>query len=346
MSELQNSTSGDDFEWVNAWAADAKPAIKTDLKSAPKPEATPVPAPMAEAGARFSARDMVAAKPAPAERGVAALSQSSEPGAAAPSPGMAATDPDKFVHPATQRFFAALRAPAPSGREEAPSVTIPPAEILTEPSSGAPLQPNVTVEPALAATPPASAPVVQPAATEVPQPVAATTVSAARRFFAALRAPPRAGREAAPPVLVAAADASTAPVNESPLRPALEVDVAVPPPILSVPGASFQPAAADVRGATNPPPAAVARNVLERPANPEASPVPKVDLLAHDIAEIERARDALLEPAPFTIIDPRKVRGRFSALRNADSVPILVGSVVGATLLIVFGAAASLISLR
>ncbi len=77
-----------------------------------------------------------------------------------------------------------------------------------------------------------------------------------------------------------------------------------------------------------------------------ATLVPGPGLLEHDIAEIERACEVLAEPAPF-VIDARKLRrSRLAALRNSDSVPILVGSVVGATLLLVFGAAASLISLR
>ena len=78
----------------------------------------------------------------------------------------------------------------------------------------------------------------------------------------------------------------------------------------------------------------------------EATLAPEASQLERDIADIECARDALVDAEPTAITEPRRIRGRFAALRHAESVPILVGSVVGATLLLVFGAAASLISLR
>jgi len=93
----------------------------------------------------------------------------------------------------------------------------------------------------------------------------------------------------------------------------------------------------------------VAVPATEPPVSNAAPPVAPVALsaaeqLKRDIADISFARDALLAPAMPTT--RRRARGAFATLRNAESVPILVGSVVGATLVAVFGAAASLVRLR
>jgi hypothetical protein len=336
MSELMKSSAGDDFEWVNAWASTAKPVIASGAKSAsaPRHEGAPLPQPMADAGVRISVRDIVTAKPAPAEQRSAELAAADGPSPDSDSTTerKVASDPDALVHPATRRFFAALRAPAPVEQEAAPSVATPPLETIDSPPAEStfqpPLAPSVVIEPAPPVSGPSPAPdILSPAVAEAPEPP--QRIPATRRFFAALRPPAPVERD------VISAAVTVAPVEmiddhppESTLAPA-EVE-----PIEAV-AAVDQPAA--VVAASEP--AAI--------ESEEASLVPQVDLLEFDIAEIERARDALMAPAPFTIIDPRKVRGgRFSALRNPDSVPILVGSVVGVTLLIVFGAAASLISLR
>ena len=141
---------------------------------------------------------------------------------------------------------------------------------------------------------------------------------ATRRFFATFRAPP-----AAEPV--------------APTVPQADEAVAAPPP------------AADTQAPVAETPAATAPIVQHEPAAVESSQVslvPEADQLERDIAEIQRVRDTLLAQPPFTIIDPRRVHGRFARLRNSDAVPIVIGTVVGLSLLIVFGAAASLITLR
>jgi hypothetical protein len=63
--------------------------------------------------------------------------------------------------------------------------------------------------------------------------------------------------------------------------------------------------------------------------------------IERDIAEIEAARDRLSSAARR-----HNSAGRFAAVRTSDYVPILVGGVLAFTSLVVFGAAASFVSLR
>ena len=72
------------------------------------------------------------------------------------------------------------------------------------------------------------------------------------------------------------------------------------------------------------------------------------DLLANDIAAIRSARDALLEK---TELEPTGSIARISAAgravllrRTADSVPILLGTVIGGLMLIVFSVAATFVT--
>jgi hypothetical protein len=66
------------------------------------------------------------------------------------------------------------------------------------------------------------------------------------------------------------------------------------------------------------------------------------DQLERDIAEIEQVRDLLLSlPEPQLAPEAEAPRSRTS-----DLVPILVGAALGFILLVVFGAAASFVSLR
>lgn len=64
--------------------------------------------------------------------------------------------------------------------------------------------------------------------------------------------------------------------------------------------------------------------------------------MERDIAEIAAVRDRLLS-------EPVQVMGRtrrFGLVRTSDCVPILVGGILAFTALVVFGAAASFVSLR
>jgi len=67
--------------------------------------------------------------------------------------------------------------------------------------------------------------------------------------------------------------------------------------------------------------------------------------LARDISEIEVVRDQLLNEATPSE-PPDMLAGRFAAVQTSDYIPILVGGVLAFTSLVVFGAAASLVSLR
>jgi hypothetical protein len=70
------------------------------------------------------------------------------------------------------------------------------------------------------------------------------------------------------------------------------------------------------------------------------------DQLTRDLAEIAHVRDALLaETAPSPDMHPKASSARvvwlpFALRRTADSVPILLGTVLGLLMLIVFSAAA------
>jgi hypothetical protein len=96
----------------------------------------------------------------------------------------------------------------------------------------------------------------------------------------------------------------------------------------------------------NEPPAALPESPLEAVeplqeiAAAEATLAP--DQLERDIIEIEMVRDRLF--AEHTAV--ARQRRRASARRTSDSVPILVGAALAFTLLVVFGAAASFVSLR
>jgi len=76
---------------------------------------------------------------------------------------------------------------------------------------------------------------------------------------------------------------------------------------------------------------------------PESAPTIVPDQLARDIAEIEVRRDALFaewERSRRIAVEPSR------GARTTDYVPILLGCVLGFTLVVVFGAAASFVSLR
>lgn len=275
MSDLLDPPASDDFEWVNSWATGAKPAPSGKPKQEPAPNAQspaepavqpPPAAAPANLATAVQVQDTAARQPAEVAAPKPPVATQSTVADMVPRPPRKrGPEADQFVHPATRRFFAALRTQASAPRDEAPAVSAAPADA---PTATRDPQPSVaSPSPAKTAPAPSPAPMFPP-----------TTIA-----------------EAAPIVLTSAVPAETPPVK------------------------------------------------IE---STDASLAPTMSQLERDIAEIEGARDALLDPEPFTITDPRKPRSRLAALRHAESVPILVGSVVGATLLIVFGAAASLISLR
>jgi hypothetical protein len=94
-------------------------------------------------------------------------------------------------------------------------------------------------------------------------------------------------------------------------------------------------------------PAEAAATIATDPApaeEPVAADIPLApDQLERDIAEIELVRDRLLSEAERTDEAPEATAPRS---RTSDLVPILVGGALGFILLVVFGAAASFVSLR
>lgn len=106
---------------------------------------------------------------------------------------------------------------------------------------------------------------------------------------------------------------------------------------------------AEQMAAAGGPPAAVPSPAAMVPHGQAQLPHPgeTAGQLARDIAEIEQARDALLSRAPTAPESPRVVRiAMWSHLRRtADSVPVILGSLLGVVMLVVFSAAAAFVRL-
>ena len=88
-------------------------------------------------------------------------------------------------------------------------------------------------------------------------------------------------------------------------------------------------------------------------AAPAASPIPVIlparaasalpaDQLARDIAEIERARDALAQLPVAVAFTKRTQALTLVPARTTDPVPVVVGGVLALVMLTVFGAAAAM----
>jgi len=238
-------------------------------------------------------------------------------------PAQASADASELVEgPAPQETIAVAPAPVVA---DAPSQE----PIPQQPTDTVASKPAVTAQPSFADRIARASRKRGPEADQLVHPVT-------RRFFAALRSPTSTRQGEAR----AAADAPAPASGPQPTLAIASASVASTSPELPSEPA---PAPVDLRETA---PVAATANEPIKVESTDARLAPEASQLERDIADIERARDALLESAPFTVTEPRKARGRFAALRHAESVPILVGSVVGATLLLVFGAAASLISLR
>ena len=112
-----------------------------------------------------------------------------------------------------------------------------------------------------------------------------------------------------------------------------------------------------MRSADEPPPANVDPEQLTLVTGPAPEPAPTValpaippavvepiaaDQLMRDIAEIERARDALAASAP--VAAPKRRLEAFTLVpsRTADEVPLVIGGVLALVMLTVFGAAAAM----
>jgi hypothetical protein len=81
-------------------------------------------------------------------------------------------------------------------------------------------------------------------------------------------------------------------------------------------------------------------------AKPEATPIPPnavaADQLMRDIAEIERARDALAARPTVSFAKRRTQALTLVPSRTTDPVPVVIGGVLALVMLTVFGAAAAM----
>jgi hypothetical protein len=105
-------------------------------------------------------------------------------------------------------------------------------------------------------------------------------------------------------------------------------------------------AQAEAPAASSSAPAAVAPKVeIAPPSAPAPVAASPSDQLSRDIAEIERARDAL-DALPTRTFSVRRTQAlTLVPTRTTDAVPIVVGGVLALVMLTVFGAAAAMTKL-
>jgi hypothetical protein len=128
-------------------------------------------------------------------------------------------------------------------------------------------------------------------------------------------------------------------------QPAKAVPAKTAPPVAVAPSPVVV-APSPVRAAPSPIVAAAPRAAPQTvPSNGAAA---FADRLAQDIAEIERARDAIIAAegtAAFPLPrSPRAAKGRL--LGRRDAVPVLIGAMLAMLMLVVYGAFATFTSLR
>jgi hypothetical protein len=139
--------------------------------------------------------------------------------------------------------------------------------------------------------------------------------------------------------LKAAQEFAAQPAKTPPAKTASPI-VAAPPPVVAAP--RIAPAAASPVLAPSPPVVAARVPV---PANPSAT-FAASGQLAQDIAEIERARDAIIAAegtGAFVLPPPSRPKGRL--LGRRDAVPVLIGAMLAMLMLVVYGAFATFMSL-
>jgi hypothetical protein len=266
------SPSGDDFEWVNAWAESAVSGEPRDEPSSPTREAkiSAVPAPT---------------DPQPSDEVLTA------------APVLAAPDEAPLV-PATAIALVAAESIEPQSADDRIEAAEP---LAVEDHIEAPACDDTTARAETSDTPPSEAP---------------TWLERkpwARIFRIVAR---NADRAADHPVAVLPEE----PADALSLA-ADEAEVA-----RESPAAELVP---------------IADNVELAPEHVELAP----DQLERDITEIELIRDRLLAEEDASAVPFDEMRAAAPS-RTSDHVPILVGGALAFTLLVVFGAAASLVSLR
>jgi hypothetical protein len=299
----------DDFEWVNAWAAARSSHTSTAAAPEPMPQGTALVQELAHIPAKERTADAVADQrvaPEPIETPEAPAPVALEPVVAS-------------VQPVASETAAPISLDAVSAHDvEMVAPLESPALADTNDHSSAAAAPLMSDAATVALADDVNAPTTAPELVELidEQPAPADERASAPISFLDFAARAKRWRN-----LFGIAR------HREPQLPAEPLD-----PLEELPSSS-DPIAADV-------PAADAVTLLE------LAPAIAPDQLELDVAEIEVRRDALLAEwelerritAVPAVLAPRS--------RTTDYVPILLGCVLGFTLLVVFGAAASFVSLR
>jgi hypothetical protein len=319
-----SADAADDFEWVNAWAAATSPQVSKPVVRESVPQGTA----LVQELAHIPAKPQRAAEVAPVE--LISLEQSEElvatPAAAEPAAApvqLVATEPvDAAPTMPAEAVATSVEAPHPEDEVEAVAAPLDPAALgdASGLASVAPLESDVAA-----------------AAGTLAEEVNAPTTTA--------------------PELVELIDEHPAPADERASAPISFLDFAwrakrwrnlfgMARTRLSEPNEELDPLEALPRSSD---PIAADVDEADAPALLELAPAIAPNQLELDIAEIELQRDALLaewEHERRTAAMKAVPAAPAARSRTTDYVPILLGCVLGFTLLVVFGAAASFVSLR
>lgn len=301
----------DDFEWVNAWAAAKSPHTSTPAAPEPMPQGTALVQELAHIPAMPPRA--VDAVPVP----IIAPEQRNTPDAPAPAP-VPLVPVVAPVQPVASESAAPISVDVPREHDVAMVAPLesPALDDASSPSPAAPLASDAeAVVPALADD--VNAPATAPELVELidEQPAPAEEKSSAPISFLEFAWRAKRWRNLF----------GIARHREPPASEALD-------PLEALPSSS-DPIAEDV-------PATDTVTLLE------LAPAIAPDQLELDIAEIEVRRDALLAEWEHERRMPAAPAVSAARSRTTDYVPILLGCVLGFTLLVVFGAAASFVSLR
>jgi hypothetical protein len=322
-SHKVSADPADDFEWVNAWAAATSPQASKPVVREPVPQGTA----LVQELAHIPAKPQRAAEVAPVElispeqsEALVATPAAADP-AAAPVQLVASEPVDVAPTMPAEAVATSVEAPHPEDEVEAVAAPLDPAALgdASGLASVAPLESDIETAAAMLAddvNAPTTAPELVELIDEHPAP-------ADERASAPISFLDFAWRAKRWRNLFGMARARLAEPNE-------ELD-----PLEALPRSS-DPIAADVDEA-------------DAPALLELAPAIAPNQLELDIAEIELQRDALLaewEHERRTAAMKAVPAAPAARSRTTDHVPILLGCVLGFTLLVVFGAAASFVSLR
>jgi hypothetical protein len=320
-SHKVSADPADDFEWVNAWAAATTAPTSRPSAREPVPQGTA----LVQELAHIPAKPQRAAEVAPVEL----ISPERSEAVEVPAPAAMEPLPEQLI--ASEPVDAALIAPPAAGVPV--SVDVPHAEQDVETAVAPRESPAVDEASGLASV----------------APLESDIETAAPMFVDDVNAPTTA------PELVELIDEQRAPADERASAPISFLDFAwrakrwrnlfgLARARLSEPNEELDPLEALPRSSD---PIAADVDEADAPTLLELAPALAPNQLELDIAEIEVQRDALLaeweHERRMTAAVPPAPAARS---RTTDYVPILLGCVLGFTLLVMFGAAASFVSLR